>query len=102
MNHWILETLGNTRAQALQQASHAQIHRELFNTTFSEDVDLIKRTAEALEMVVLDLLLDGTTADEAKLATLKSCAADAFRLFRCFLVRRTLSNLRYFSFAAVP
>jgi replicative superfamily II helicase len=82
MSHWLLETLGNTRVQALQQASHAQIHQELFNASFSEDVDLIKRTAEALEMVVLDLLLEGATEDEARLATLKSCAADAFRLFR--------------------
>ncbi|MEP7151840.1 MAG: DEAD/DEAH box helicase [Nitrospira sp.] len=82
MSHWLLATLGSTRAQALKQASHAQIHHELFNASFTEDADLIKRTAETLEMVVLDLLLEGTAEDAIKLATLKSCAADAFRLFR--------------------
>lgn len=82
MNHWLLETLGSTRVQALKQASHAQIHRELFDSPFSEDASLIRRTGEALEMVVLDLLLEGTIDNEDKLATLKSCAADAFRLFR--------------------
>lgn len=82
MSHWLLETLGDTRAQALKQASHAQIHRELFNGLFSEDAALIERTGEALEMAVMDMLLEGTTDDEAKLATLKSCAADAFRLYR--------------------
>ncbi|MGC3975387.1 MAG: DEAD/DEAH box helicase [Nitrospira sp.] len=82
MSHWLLETLGATRAQALKQASQAQIHHELFNASFNADNLLIKRTAEALEMVVLDLLSEGTRDDEVKLATLKSSAADAFRLFR--------------------
>lgn len=82
MSHWLLETLGDTRVQALKQASHAQIHRELFDAPFSEDAALIRRTGEALEMVVLDLLLEGTIDDEDKLTTLQSCAADAFRLFR--------------------
>jgi hypothetical protein len=82
MNHWLLEAIGDTRAQALKQANHAQIHRELFNASFSEDEALIKRTGEALEMIVFDLLLEGATDDEDKLATLRSCAADAFRLFR--------------------
>ena len=82
MSHWLLETLGDARAQALKQARHAQIHHELFNAPFNEDTALIKRIGEALEMVVLDFLLEGTADDEAKQATLKSCAADAFRLFR--------------------
>ncbi len=82
MSHWLLETLGDDRAQALQQASQAQIHSELFNTPFSEDAVFIRRTAEVLELVVLDLLLEGTTDDEDKLKILQSCSADAFRLFR--------------------
>jgi hypothetical protein len=82
MSHWLLETLGDARTEALKQASHAQIHRELFDAPFNEDAILINRTGEVLEMVVLDLLLEGTTDDEAKLVTLRLCAADAFRLFR--------------------
>lgn len=82
MSHWLLEKLGDARKQALALACHVQIHRELFNAPFNEDAALIKRIAETLEMIVFDLLLDGTTNDETKQATLKSCAADAFRLFR--------------------
>ena len=82
MSHWLLEKLGDSRTQALNQASHAQIHSELFGSPFSENATLIKRTGEALEMVVLDLLLEGKTDDESRQATLRSCAADAFRLFR--------------------
>jgi replicative superfamily II helicase len=82
MSHWLLETMGDTREQALKQASHAQIYKELFNSEFSEDIPFIKRTGETLEMIVLDLILEGTTEDETKFTTLKSCAADAFRLFR--------------------
>ena len=82
MSHWLLETLGDTRDKALKQASHAQINGELFNSPFSEDTALIRRTGEVLEMTVLDLILEGTADDETKLVTLRSCAADAFRLFR--------------------
>ncbi len=82
MNHWLLKTILDDREQALNQASHAQIHNEIFATPFGEDVSLIRRTGEVLEMVVLDLLLDGVSDDQDRLTTLKSCAGDAFRLFR--------------------
>lgn len=82
MTHWLLETLNDTREQALKQASHAQVHYELFRKPFSEDAAFIKRTGEALEMVVLDLITERTIDDEEITQTLKSCAADAFRLFR--------------------
>ena len=82
MSHWLLEALANERAQALKQASHARIHHELFDASFGEDIALIRRTGETLEMVVLDLLIEGAASDAGKLETLRSCAADAFRLFR--------------------
>ena len=82
MSHFLLDTLGDTRLQALKQASHARIHNELFDTSFSEDADLIRRTGEVLEIVVLDLLLEKKADNEDRLKTLRSCAADAFRLFR--------------------
>jgi len=81
VSHWLLETLGDTRSDALKLADYVQVHRALFDTPFSED-GLIKRTGEALELVVMDLLLERTNNDETKQATLKSCAADAFRLYR--------------------
>lgn len=82
MSHWLLEALGNTREQALKQASHAQIYQELLRRPFSEDAEFIRRCAETLEMVVIDLTLENTADDEAKRIELKLAAADAFRLLR--------------------
>jgi hypothetical protein len=48
MSHWLLNELDNTRKQALKQASHALIARELYNVSYREDNSLIMRTAEAL------------------------------------------------------
>ena len=82
MSHWLLDTLRDTRHQALKQASRAQIRHELLGMPFSEDAELIRRCAEALEMVVLDLTRENTANDEEKQKELKLAAADAFRLFR--------------------
>ena len=82
MSHWLLEQLGAGRQQALKQASRSQIYRELLDTPYSENMTLMQRTAEALQLVVLDLALDGANDDEEKLQELKLSAADAFRLLR--------------------
>ena len=82
MSHWLLDKLNETRQQALKQAGRAQILRELLNTPSQIDHELIRRTAEALEMVVLDLVLEDTSDNEEKKNELKSAAADAFRLLR--------------------
>ncbi len=82
MSHWLLEKLSDTRKLALKQASRAQIYHELLDAPFGEDAELIRRCAEALEMVVLDLVLEDVADDEEKQKELKLSAADAFRLLR--------------------
>ncbi|MFH1998765.1 MAG: ATP-dependent helicase, partial [Planctomycetota bacterium] len=82
MSHWLLDKLSETRQEALKQASSAQIRSELLNVSFGEDAELIRRCAEALEMVVLDLTLENIVDDEEKQKELKLAASDAFRLFR--------------------
>ena len=82
MSHWLLDKLSGMRQQALEQAGRAQIHHELLNTPFGEDAELIRRCAEALEMVVLDLILENIVDDEDKQKELKLAGADAFRLLR--------------------
>lgn len=82
MDHWLLNTLEESRLDALQWASIIQIHYELFHESLEVDYEFIQRTAEVLEMVVFDYLLDGPIENEDKLRAFKSCAADAFRLFR--------------------
>ncbi len=82
MTHWLLEELNDTREQAIEQADRALIFRELFNESSALDVELLSRSAEALEMVVLDLVFEDITDDEEKQNELKRTAADAFRLLR--------------------
>jgi len=78
MSHWLLDKLDETRKQALHQASRIQVYRNFLNEPLSENIEFIRRTAEALELVVLDLLRES----EKKLNELRRCAFDAFRLFR--------------------
>ena len=82
MTHWLLEELNDTREKAIEQTDRALIFRELFNKPFELDVELLSRSAEALEMVVLDLVSEDITDDEEKQNELKRTAADAFRLLR--------------------
>ena len=46
------------------------------------DLELIQRTAAALELEALDLILERFEEDADKLKMMRSCAADAFRLYR--------------------
>ncbi|WP_240906047.1 DEAD/DEAH box helicase [Thiorhodococcus mannitoliphagus] len=78
----MLDLIASTREAALRQASRAQIHRELLEQPLDEDTQLIVRAAEALELVILDLLLAADKDDEEAQRDLRLCAADAFRLLR--------------------
>lgn len=82
MTHWLLERLDEMRQQALKQAGRAQVFRELLDTPTKVDDEMIRRSAEALELVVLDLVLEDISDNEVKRNELKLAAADAFRLLR--------------------
>jgi len=82
MSHWLLDNLGDRRSDALKRASRSQILKEFYGTPFEEDSDLVRRTAETLELVVLDLIPECADGNEETLNLLKECAADAFRLLR--------------------
>ncbi len=82
MSGRLLDLIASTRADALCQASRAQIHRELLKQPLNEHAQLMARAAEALELVVLDLLLATDKDNEAAQRNLRLCAADAFRLMR--------------------
>ena len=82
MSHWLLEKLSETRQQARKQAEHTQIFHALLNEPFAVDDELIRKSAEMLEIVVLDLVIEDIADDEEKQRELKLAAADAFRLLR--------------------
>ena len=82
MSHWLLDKLSETRQRARKQAKRAQIFRELHNAPSAVDDELIRQSAEMLEIAVLDLVLEDLADDEEKQRELKRAAADAFRLLR--------------------
>ncbi|NLA26045.1 MAG: ATP-dependent helicase, partial [Firmicutes bacterium] len=82
MSHWLLDILGDTRAQALKQAEYIQVYREFQDTPPDADEEIIRHAAEVLEIVVLDLLLDNVSDNDNKLKELQRAAADSFRLRR--------------------
>lgn len=81
MSQWLLSGLNETRARALGQAKRAQIFNELVKAPTELDEELIRSSAEALELAVLDLLLEGGMEEEIQ-NELRIAAADAFRLLR--------------------
>lgn len=81
MSHWILDRLSERRVAALRIADRIQIYQELLNTRAETDIELVRDTANALELAALDLILERFEEDDAKLKTMRECAADAFRLF---------------------
>jgi replicative superfamily II helicase len=82
MNHWLLDTLGEMRTKALKMANQIQVNKELFGRSLNEDVSFIKRTGEALEMIVIDLLSGDIKDSKDEKELFQSCTGDAFKLFR--------------------
>ena len=82
MSHWILDGLVEQREEALKKADHIQIYHELLHQDYSQDIELIRNTANALELVVLDLIIERFEENDDKLRMMRECAADAFRLYR--------------------
>lgn len=82
MNHWLLDNIDASRLEALKQAEQVLVYREFLHQAIDVDFGLIQRTAEALELATLDLLLERFEENEDKSNTLKQSAADAFRLYR--------------------
>ncbi|CDQ09488.1 putative DEAD/DEAH box helicase [Acidithiobacillus ferrivorans] len=88
MSHWMLESLGEMRGKALHEAARAQVLSELASLPHEMDYALIERVAQAMETLVMDLLLSPSTEEE-QLHTLRQCAAEAYRLYRVLPEQKT-------------
>ena len=82
MNHWLLDSIDSSRVEALKQAERILVYRELLHQEIDVDFGLIQRTAEALELAALDLILERFEENQEKNKAFTQCAADAFRLYR--------------------
>ena len=82
MNHWLLDAMAERRSLALREADRVQFHREMGREVPAFDEELLRETAAALEIAVLDLEVDRLSDDAERLALSRQAAADAFRLLR--------------------
>ena len=80
MNHWLLDSVQEHRASALNLANKLQLNKEILFTNIDVDFHHIEQTASSLELAVLDLIYSRFEVDEDKERLLKKTAQDAFRL----------------------
>lgn len=82
MNHWLLDAMAERRSLALREADRVQLYREIGREVPAFDEALLRQTAVALEIAVLDLKVDRLADEPERLALSRQAAADAFRLMR--------------------
>lgn len=81
MNYWI-DKIEKFRPEAFRQAARHRHFSESQVTETDIDYELIERTADLLELLVYDLLLEYLADDHEDTKTLREAAADAFQLLR--------------------
>lgn len=82
MTHWLLESSGSQLEFALKEANRVQLYSELLDKSIDVDFSKIERAAELYELVVLDLISEGSSRNEEGLRSLKSSAEKAFQLYK--------------------
>ena len=82
MNHWLLDVMAEQRRRALREADRVQFYREMGRELSDFDAELLRETAAALEIAVLDLKIGRLTDDPERLELSRKAAAEAFRLLR--------------------
>ncbi len=82
MNHWLLDAMAERRGLALREADRVQFYREMGREMPAFDEELLRETAAALEIAVLDLEVDRLSDDAERRALSRQAAAEAFRLVR--------------------
>lgn len=82
MNHWLLDAMAERRSHALREADRVQFHWEMEGAVPVFGEELLRETAAALEIAVLDLKVDRLADEPERLALSRQAAADTFRLLR--------------------
>ena len=82
MSHWLLDAMAEQRCRALREADRVQFYREMGQALSDFDAELLRETAAALEIAVLDLKIDRLAYDPEQLEMSRQAAAEAFRLLR--------------------
>jgi len=82
MNHWLLDSMAERRQQALREAERVQFYQEMGRDLPDFDEELLRETAAALEIAVLDLKIDRLADEPDRLDLSRQAASEAFRLLR--------------------
>lgn len=82
MSELVLRTIQDLRTAALASATRAEVSEQFIQHAIDFDSKSVERAAEALELTVLDILLDNGDLDAEGRGELQRCAGDAFRLLR--------------------
>lgn len=82
MSHWLLDTMADKRRLALREADRLQFYREMDREVPDFDGEILRESASALEIAVLDLEVDRLADDPERRALSRQAAGDAFRLLR--------------------
>ncbi|WP_286855286.1 DEAD/DEAH box helicase [Marinobacter sp. UBA4489] len=82
MSHWLLDTMADKRRLALREADRMQFYREMGRELPDFDEAVLRESAAALEIAVLDLEVDRLTDDLEQRTLSRQAAGDAFRLLR--------------------
>lgn len=88
VTHWMLGAINETRENALRDAARVKIFSDLAGERVDIDCSRVERSAQVLEMAVMDMLSDPAwNEDPHKVSGLRSAAADAYRLYRVLPAR---------------
>ncbi|HFD86246.1 MAG TPA: DEAD/DEAH box helicase, partial [Gammaproteobacteria bacterium] len=82
MSHRLLDAMAEQRRRALCEADRVQFYREMGRALSDFDAALLRETADALEIAVLDLKIDRLADDPEQLEMSRQAAAEGFRLLR--------------------
>lgn len=82
MSHWLLDAMADKRRLALREADRLQFYREMDREVPDFDGEILRESASALEIAVLDLEVDRLADDPERRALSRQAAGDAFRLLR--------------------
>lgn len=82
MSHWLLDTMADKRRMALREADRLQFYREMGRELLDFDGEVLRESAAALEIAVLDLEVDRLADDPEQRTLSRQAAGDAFRLLR--------------------
>lgn len=95
MSHWLLDSLTELREACGKLASDIHVQSQLNQPSQDRDWGLLKRGAESMELVVIDIIaarpLDWECDD---ISDLRSAAADGFRFWKQFPFEEDIASAR--------